>query len=234
MVDNRMAQVTINGYKPEPVLVDLRAEPVILGKHMVQHLKMQGVQVGKSNWQIHIAGGGVEQLHGETVLPLNIDLKPGTREATRVQVRCLLTEATKYDVLLGMEALFRFFINLGTENAYYRPDWTRPMELACITLDLHSRQGPRHALVAQSNLQVVCKRLPMCNAFHGVYAAEEAAQESIGTVLEPAQVPSRLAGSGAHGRLAASHGRSVAAGKATVATCYADVVGAKSFAHCAS
>lgn len=168
MADNRQRHVTINGFTPEVVLVDSGSEPVILGKRMVQLLCEQGIQVQSSDWQIRTAGGGVEPLHGETVLPLNIDLRPGTADATGVRVRCLLTEATTYDVILGMEALFPpgFLIDLGTENAFYRPDWSNPTRLACIPLDLHGMQSPRHAHLAQSNFQVVCEHRVAPAAYH--------------------------------------------------------------------
>lgn len=95
------------------------------------------------------------------MLPLRIEFKPGMAAALCIEVKCLLTEATTYDVLLGMEALFPpgFIIDLGTENAFYRPSWAHPTQLACIPLDLHGAQGPRHALLARSDFQVVCVRM---------------------------------------------------------------------------
>ncbi len=62
-----------------------------------------------------------------------------------LQVRCLITNATNYDVLIGQEALFSpgFIIDNLFEHAYYRMDWeTDGHHLGYTHLDLHGNHSP--------------------------------------------------------------------------------------------
>jgi len=71
----------------------------------------------------------------------------GTDQELCLQVKCLVTNATSYDVLIGQEALFPlgFTIDNWFEHAYYRVDWeTDGHHLGYIPLDLHGN----HSLMA--------------------------------------------------------------------------------------
>jgi hypothetical protein len=54
-----------------------------------------------------------------------LNFNEGIDQEVCLQVKCLVTNATSYDVLIGQEALFPlgFTINNWFEHAYYRVDW---------------------------------------------------------------------------------------------------------------
>jgi hypothetical protein len=76
-------------------------------------------------WQIHTASGSVEEVLGESSNLITLNFNEGTYEELCLHVRCLVTDATNYDVLIGQEALFppSFTIDNLFEHAYYRVDW---------------------------------------------------------------------------------------------------------------
>jgi hypothetical protein len=57
-------------------------------------------------WQIHTASGSVEEILGESSDLITLNFNEGTHQELYMQVRCLITNATSYDVLIGQEALF--------------------------------------------------------------------------------------------------------------------------------
>jgi len=60
----------------------------------------------KSMWQICIVSGSVKKVLGESSDFIALNFNQGTNQALCLQVRCLITNATSYDVLIGQEALF--------------------------------------------------------------------------------------------------------------------------------
>jgi hypothetical protein len=60
----------------------------------------------KFMWQICIASGNVEEVLGENSYLIALNFNEGTNQELGLQVRCLVTNATSYDVLIGQEALF--------------------------------------------------------------------------------------------------------------------------------
>ncbi len=73
-----------------------------------------------------------------------------------MQVRCLVTNATSYNVLIGQEALFPlgFTIDNWFEHAYYQVDWeTNGHHLGHIPLDLHGNHSPmaHHCLLKEAH-----------------------------------------------------------------------------------
>jgi len=98
----------------------------------------------KSMWQIRIASGSVEEVLGESSNFITLNFNEGTDQELCLQVKCLVTNATSYDVLIGQEALFppSFTINNWFEHAYYRVDLEIDGHLlGYIPLDLHDNHS---------------------------------------------------------------------------------------------
>jgi hypothetical protein len=60
----------------------------------------------KSMWQIHITSGSVEEVLGENLDLIALNFNEGTNQELCLEVKCLVTNATSYDVLIGQKALF--------------------------------------------------------------------------------------------------------------------------------
>jgi hypothetical protein len=96
-------------------------------------------------WQICTASGSIEEVLGESSDLIALNFNKGTDQELCLQVRCLVTNATNYNVFIGQEALFPpgFIIDNWFEYAYYRVDWeTNGHHLGYIPLDLHGNHSP--------------------------------------------------------------------------------------------
>jgi len=87
------------------VLLDTCAQPVILGVQFTKKMGMLNFKLRKFMWQIRIASGSVEVL-GESSDFIALTFNEGTNQEVCLQVKCLITNATSYNVLIGQEALF--------------------------------------------------------------------------------------------------------------------------------
>ncbi len=110
----------------------------------------------KSMWQIHTASGSVEDVFGENSDLIAFNFNEGTYQELCLQVRCLVTNATSYYVLIGQEAMFppSFTIDNWFEHAYYRVDWeTNGHHLGYIPLDLHGNHSPmaHHCMLKETH-----------------------------------------------------------------------------------
>ncbi|CAM6104163.1 unnamed protein product [Calypogeia fissa] len=140
LVDNTNSAVQVEGHTPKVVMLDTGAQPVIIGVQFAKKIGLLDTNLQKSMWQIRTASGAVEEVLGESSTLLTLAFNQGTDQALEFQVRCLVTNATSYDVLIGQEALFPpgFTIDNWFEHAYYRVDWqTDGLHLGYIPLDLH-------------------------------------------------------------------------------------------------
>jgi hypothetical protein len=98
-------------------------------------------------WQICIASGSVEEVLGDNSNLIALNFNERTDQELCLQVKCLIINATNYNVLIGQEALFSlgFIIDNWFEHAYYRVDWEIDgHHLGYIPLDLHGN----HSLMA--------------------------------------------------------------------------------------
>ena len=70
--------------------------------------------------------GGTEQPIGLTKEPLRLQFKVGADSYTYIAVRCVVTSATTYDILLGQQALYPIGFGHGswTEEAWFKPGWS--------------------------------------------------------------------------------------------------------------
>jgi hypothetical protein len=133
----------VGGHTPKVVLLDTGAQPVILGIQFVK--KMKDSKLWKSMWQIRTTSGSVEEVLGENSDLITLNFNEGIDKEFCLQVKCLVTNATSYDVLIGQGALFPpgFTIDNWFEHAYYQVDWeTNGHHLRYIPLDLHGNHNP--------------------------------------------------------------------------------------------
>jgi hypothetical protein len=72
-------------------------------------------------WQIHTASGSVKEVLGESLDLIAFNFNEGTYQEFCLQVKCLVTNATSYDVFIGQEALFPpiFTIDNWFAHVYY-------------------------------------------------------------------------------------------------------------------
>ncbi len=124
IVDNTKSTIQVGGHTPRVVLFDIDAQPVILGIQFAKKMGMLDSKLRKSMWQIRTVSGSVEEVLEESSDLITLNFNEGTDQELCLQVRCLVTNATSYDVLIGQEALFPlgFTIDNWFEHAYYQVD----------------------------------------------------------------------------------------------------------------
>ncbi len=111
----------------------------------------------KFMWQIHTVNGNVKKVLGESSNLIALNFNKGKNQEFCLQVKCLLTNATSYNVLIRQEALFSpgFTIDNWFEHAYYRVDWeTDGHHLGYIPLDLHGNHSPmtHHCMFKEAHI----------------------------------------------------------------------------------
>jgi hypothetical protein len=121
IVDNTRSAIQVGGHAPRVVLLDTVAQPVILGVQFAKKMGMLDSKLRKSMWQIRTASGNVEEVLGESSNLITLNFNEGTDQELCLQVKCLVTNATSYDMLIGQEALFppNFTIDNWFEHVYY-------------------------------------------------------------------------------------------------------------------
>jgi hypothetical protein len=97
---------------------------VILGVQFTKKMGMLVSKLRKSIWQFHIASGSIKEVLGVNYDFITLDFNEGIDQELCLQVKCLVTNATNYDVLIGQKALFPpgFTIDNWFEHVYYRMD----------------------------------------------------------------------------------------------------------------
>jgi len=79
---------------------------VIFGVQFAKKMGMFDSKLWKSMWQIRIASGNVKEVLGESSDLIALKFNEDTDQELCLQVKCLVTNATTYDVLIGQEVLF--------------------------------------------------------------------------------------------------------------------------------
>jgi len=150
IVDNTKSAIQVGEHTPKVVFLNTCAQPVILGVQFAKKMGMFDSKLHKSMWQICTVNGSVEEVLGESSDLITLNFNKGIDQELCLQVRCLVTNATSYDVLIGQEAMFPlgFTIDKWFEHAYYRMDWkTDGHHLRYIPLDLHGNHNPMAPIV---------------------------------------------------------------------------------------
>ncbi len=156
IVDNTKSTIQVGGNTPRMVLLNTSAQPVILGIQFAKKMGMLDSKLWKSMWQIRTASGNVEEVLGESLDLIALNSNESTNQELCLQVRCLITNATSYDVFIGQEALFPpgFTIDNWLEHVYYQVDWeTNGHHLGYIPLDLHGNHSPmaHHCMLKEAH-----------------------------------------------------------------------------------
>jgi hypothetical protein len=82
------------------VFLDTSAQPMILGIQFAKKMGMLYFKLQKSTWQICTTSGSVEEVLGESLDLITLNFNEGIDQELCLQVRCLVMNATSYDVLI--------------------------------------------------------------------------------------------------------------------------------------
>ncbi len=146
----------MGGHTPKVVLLDTSAQLVILRIQFAKKMGMFDSKLWKFMWQIRTASESVKEVHGESSNFIALNFNEGTNQEICLHVRCLITNATNYDVFIRQEAMFPlgFTIDNWFKHGYYRVDWeTHGHHLGYIPLNLHGNQNPmaHHCMLKEAH-----------------------------------------------------------------------------------
>jgi len=121
IVDNIKLAIQVGGHTPKVVLLDTSAQPVILGVQFTKKMGMLDSKLCKYMWQICTVSGNVEEVFRESSDLIALNFNESTYQELYLQVKCLVTNATSYDVFIGQKAAFplNFTIHNWFEHVYY-------------------------------------------------------------------------------------------------------------------
>jgi hypothetical protein len=111
VVDNSQGIFQLVGPKgkifvPRRVLLDLGAQPLMLGASAIEGLGLTKDTLEKCPWTISTSMGGME--HATTIMKEELALKlnqDDVEDASFMKVKAIITEAKSYDVLVGSTVL---------------------------------------------------------------------------------------------------------------------------------
>jgi hypothetical protein len=106
IVNNTKSAIQVGGHTPRVVLLDTNAQPVILRVQFAKTMGMLDSKLQKSMWQIHTTSGSVEEVLGESSDLIALNFNESTNQELCLQFKCLITNATSYNVLIRQKALF--------------------------------------------------------------------------------------------------------------------------------
>jgi hypothetical protein len=124
IIDNIESTIQVGGHTLRMVFLNISAQPVIFGIQFAKKMGMFDSKLWKFMWQIRTANGNVKEVLGEILDLIALNFNESTNQELCLQVRCLVTNATSYNVLIGQESLFPpgFTIDNWFEYAYHRVD----------------------------------------------------------------------------------------------------------------
>ncbi len=106
IVNNIESAIQVGGLIPRVVLFDTSAQPMILEVQFFKNMGMLNSKLWKFMWQFRIVSGSVDEVLGKSLHLIALNFNKGTDQELCLQIRCLITNATSYDLLIGQEALF--------------------------------------------------------------------------------------------------------------------------------
>ncbi len=101
IVDNTKSTIQVGGHTPRVVLLDIGAQPMILGIQLAKKMGMLNSKLWKYMWQIRTTSGSVKEVLEESSDLIALNFNEGINQELCLQVRYLITNATSYDVLIG-------------------------------------------------------------------------------------------------------------------------------------
>jgi hypothetical protein len=132
MLDNRsgifrLVSPTGQVYKPDWVLLDSGAQPLMLGKVACIGLGIRRSELELCPFQIQTSlGGATNRPNFMTCERLSVQMKPDhVTDSSRLGVTIVVIAAESYDVLVGGVVLYPmgFQMDYWTETSTYRPGW---------------------------------------------------------------------------------------------------------------
>jgi len=100
IVNNIKSTIQVGGHTPKVVLLDIGAQLVIFGVQFTKKMSMFDSKLQKFLWQIHTITESVEEVLGESSNLITFNFNEGTNHDFCLQVKCLTTNATSYNVLI--------------------------------------------------------------------------------------------------------------------------------------
>ncbi len=124
IVDNTKSVIQMGGHTPRMVLLDTSAQLVFLRVQFAKKMGTFDSKLWKSMWQICIVNGSLEEILGDNSNLIALNINECTNQELCLKLRCLVTNATNYNVFIEQEALFPpgFTIDNWFEHAYYWMD----------------------------------------------------------------------------------------------------------------
>ncbi len=106
IVDNIKSTIQVGGLTPRMVLLNIGAQLLILGIQFAKKMGMLDSKLRNFMWQIRTASGNVKEVLGKSSDLITFNFNDDTNQEFCQQIKCLVTNATNYNVLIGQEALF--------------------------------------------------------------------------------------------------------------------------------
>ncbi len=132
MLDNRsgifrLVSPTCHVYRPDRVLLDSSAQPLMLGKAACIGLGIQRSELEPCPFQIQTSlGGANDRSNFMTREKLSVQMRPDhATDSSRLRVTVVVTTTELYDVLVGGAVLYPmgFQMDYWMETTIYRPGW---------------------------------------------------------------------------------------------------------------
>jgi len=80
IIDNIGSTIQVGGHTPRMVLLNIGAQPMILGVQFVKKMGMLDSKLRKSMWRIRTASGSVEEVLGESLNLIALNFNEGTNQ----------------------------------------------------------------------------------------------------------------------------------------------------------
>ncbi|CAI5964179.1 unnamed protein product [Closterium sp. NIES-64] len=116
--------VAVEGKYPGTTIIDTGASQVLVGRRLAKRLGLHRAEnVTPEGVRIQTAEGGDGTWLPRTIRPQEVVLAPGRAEETRIRVHCLVSDSEDYDLLLGMELLYKVgaVVDTWAERVTYQP-----------------------------------------------------------------------------------------------------------------
>ncbi len=106
IINNNESSIHVGGHTPRVVLLDTSAQPMILEVQFPKKMDMLDSKLRKSMWQIHTTSGSIKKVLRDNLDLIALNFNEHIDWELCLQVRCLVTNATSYDVFIRQEARF--------------------------------------------------------------------------------------------------------------------------------
>ncbi|GJP34393.1 hypothetical protein CLOM_g18840 [Closterium sp. NIES-68] len=116
--------VAVEGKYLGTTIIDTGASQVLVGRRLAERLGLhQAENVTPERVRIQTAEGGVGKWLPRSLRPQEVVLAPGSEDEARIRVHCLVSDSDDYDLLLGMDLLYKVgaVVDTWAERVQYQP-----------------------------------------------------------------------------------------------------------------